>query len=65
MTPEREAVLVKIMGEGGTVYRSQLSADERVQAAMLMGTGHVADHGNRVKLTAAGRRAAMDARERR
>lgn len=65
MTPEREAVLLKMLAEGGTVYRSQLSADERVQAAMLMGTGHVADHGSRVKLTAAGRTAATDARERR
>jgi len=55
VTPERLAVLVRILGEGGTVYRSQLSAQQRAHLPVLLGSGHVTDDGRRVKLTAAGR----------
>lgn len=64
MTPEREAVLLKILGEGGTVYRSQLSAQQRAHLPVLLGSGHVTDDGRRVTLTAAGRTVARNARER-
>ena len=64
MTPERLAVLVRILGEGGTVYRSQLSAQQRAHLPVLLGSGHVTDDGRKVTLTAPGKTAAKEARER-
>jgi hypothetical protein len=63
VTPERLAVLVRILGEGGTVYRSQLSDQQRAHLPVLLGSGHVTDDGRRVKLTAARRTVAQQARE--